>query len=1232
MHYPEPEFYGKDNDILSTIGYIIASREITVNGEDVTLIAIAVRGGGYGAEWASNVTLGDGVGEAMGFSDAANQVEAGIYEYIDLYDLNPDASKFWISGFSRAAATSNLVAKRLTDSYGEDDVYAFCFEAPKGGVISELKEGLHYSNIHNVINSSDIVPHVGTTEMGFIRYGVDHKLPKHEVDSSEYNEQKEKMLAQLAAVNPEALFNDYFHEASICYVESTVEGWFESWLGWLGVKSELIEEKSSQDYGTAEKWNAAFIKKMQEYSLTNNVEGSTYNKNSTNWHGYRSYWSSYKWYLYEKDGDLLLKCYENEPADFDSGNYTVLTLEDSFANLMNFYYTIDSSKKEALMSAIDLKALKSRIDLKSIYKNIIGEWNGYSIEQKNKYFNELWNDTKIEDDLKKVLTPEEIKNLKTSFFVVADLLLDFVGDDYDSSDQDLLGTLVHNISNILQTHFFEVLCAWTRSYDSYYSSADLVSAPMPPKANFVSGTYREDLTLELTASNRDMKIYYTTNGITPTLTMANLIEYTGPITLDAIDGDIKTFTVKAITVYNGLASEVATYTYTLNTNAKLTLDDGILGVSNLVGDAYLILAEYDGDFLVDLEYHAVTNNSALMLSESALNFENTVAAYLVRDLESLNPLCGVMYLDGTMNQNAVISVDTVNILSIGTFTAKQSDDPDLITIEFTTSKNNAECLTVALFEKSSSSDFENALFFGQLAKRGGNTYSFTITRESLRAVLGNSPINRSTLLLTVSLNGAPQYETRSAIYNEKVYSITYHLFGGVNSNDNPDGYTMSSNTVNLADPTKAHHTFIGWYDNSAFEGERITAIESGSHGDLVLYAKWQIDQHTVTYTDGVDDEEIFPDLTFTVDYGADTPDFDHVPERYDYLFVGWDKEIAETVTENIIYTAMWEYHHVHRVVLIDGREASCTIPGYKSYYECEGCGYFEDAECTTPISDLELWKETDGITTAEHVFTEQTPDAIYVVIGSGMHCQDALRYYYACEDCGAVGEAEWVSDVFGEHDIDTAFTSSEGKHYHVCLQDGCDYVEDMADCYGGVATCLTPAACEVCGAKYGTPDTDSHEGAIEWMITEASHMTRYTCCFAVATEEEAHSWDNECDADCNICGALRVISHSLESKVTLPTCTEGGYTVYTCGTCGYTESGDFTEAHGHSFKDATTEAPKTCDRCGLTEGEKLPTVDTPAADEPDSDSQSGSFLDRILDMIIEFFRSIFKFISNLWSR
>ncbi|MCD8006563.1 MAG: hypothetical protein LUF29_06270, partial [Oscillospiraceae bacterium] len=73
---------------------------------------------------------------------------------------------------------------------------------------------------------------------------------------------------------------------------------------------------------------------------------------------------------------------------------------------------------------------------------------------------------------------------------------------------------------------------------------------------------------------------------------------------------------------------------------------------------------------------------------------------------------------------------------------------------------------------------------------------------------------------------------------------------------------------------------------------------------------------------------------------------------------------------------------------------------------------------------------------------------------------------------------------------------------------------------------------------------------------------------------------------CSVCGDTYVadeteaLGHSYEAVVTAPTCTEKGYTTYTCSVCGDTYVADETEALGHSYVSTVT-AP-TCTEQGYT--------------------------------------------------
>lgn len=65
------------------------------------------------------------------------------------------------------------------------------------------------------------------------------------------------------------------------------------------------------------------------------------------------------------------------------------------------------------------------------------------------------------------------------------------------------------------------------------------------------------------------------------------------------------------------------------------------------------------------------------------------------------------------------------------------------------------------------------------------------------------------------------------------------------------------------------------------------------------------------------------------------------------------------------------------------------------------------------------------------------------------------------------------------------------------------------------------------------------------------------------------------------------LGHDYATEVTEPTCTDQGHTAYTCQRCLDSYISDVVEAKGHDYLDATCTTPKTCSVCGHTTGKEL---------------------------------------------
>ena len=135
------------------------------------------------------------------------------------------------------------------------------------------------------------------------------------------------------------------------------------------------------------------------------------------------------------------------------------------------------------------------------------------------------------------------------------------------------------------------------------------------------------------------------------------------------------------------------------------------------------------------------------------------------------------------------------------------------------------------------------------------------------------------------------------------YAVTLNTNGGTINNGNVTGYTYGVGATLPAadDMTYTGHTFKGWYDNENLTGSPVTAIGDTETGNKEYWAKWEINQYTVT----VKPENGKADIIITQDYG--TPITAPTLTREGYTFKGWDKEIPETMpAENITVKAQWE--------------------------------------------------------------------------------------------------------------------------------------------------------------------------------------------------------------------------------------------------------------------------------------------------------------------------------------
>ena len=210
----------------------------------------------------------------------------------------------------------------------------------------------------------------------------------------------------------------------------------------------------------------------------------------------------------------------------------------------------------------------------------------------------------------------------------------------------------------------------------------------------------------------------------------------------------------------------------------------------------------------------------------------------------------------------------------------------------------------------------------ELKKVDDNTYTVTVTAdkyvEKYNAFYPGHTLfdnNTKTIKLVYRYGAWTVVGSNGVTFNvscEQKYTVTYTdgVDGEVIFNDQVYYKKPGEKTPAFrGTPTRTGYKFIGWEP----------AVAATVTGNATYAAVWEEDangngtpdkdeeKYTVTYTDGVENEEIFADQVYgNLLSGTATPAFNGTPTRTGYVFGGWNPVVAAKVTESKIYSATWK--------------------------------------------------------------------------------------------------------------------------------------------------------------------------------------------------------------------------------------------------------------------------------------------------------------------------------------
>ena len=169
------------------------------------------------------------------------------------------------------------------------------------------------------------------------------------------------------------------------------------------------------------------------------------------------------------------------------------------------------------------------------------------------------------------------------------------------------------------------------------------------------------------------------------------------------------------------------------------------------------------------------------------------------------------------------------------------------------------------------------------------------------------------------------------------YTVTLNAGDGTINSGNVTEYTYGVGATLPTDVTRTGYTFKGWYYNENLTSSPVTAIGGTETGNKEYWAKWEINQYTVT----VKPENGEADITITQDYS--TPITAPALTREGYQFNGWDKAFPTTMpAENLTITALW------RDIAAPTGEIKIAENGWKSFFNTITFDlFFKDTQMVT---------------------------------------------------------------------------------------------------------------------------------------------------------------------------------------------------------------------------------------------------------------------------------------------